>query len=113
MHIANPTQPPKDVFLFTLRPTRPAMLTEGATDAEREVAARHWAYSKELLAQKIIVFAGRTLTVGDDSFATVVIRSPTEADARGIMEADPAVAAGVFQAKLYPYQPMLMGEWPL
>jgi len=28
------------------------------------------------------------------------------------MDADPAVAGGVFRARLFPFQPMLMGEWP-
>jgi hypothetical protein len=32
MHVADPTQPPRGVFAYTLHPRRPAMLTEGATD---------------------------------------------------------------------------------
>ncbi len=112
MHIANPLQPPADVFMYTLHPTRPAMLTEGATDAEKALAAQHWIYSQELLAKKVIVFAGRTMDRTADSFASCVIRAASEAAARAIMESDPAVAGGVFRARLFPYQPMLMGEWP-
>ena len=41
MYVANPMQRPGDVYLYTPRPTRLAMLTEGATDAEKALAARH------------------------------------------------------------------------
>lgn len=88
------------------------MLTDGATDAEQLLAARHWAYSQELLTKGVVVFAGRTLTRDADSFATVVIRAATLEAARAIVEADPAVAGGLFRVRLFPYQPMLMGAWP-
>lgn len=112
MHVADPRQVPTTVFLYTLHPTRLAMLTEGATPDEQALAARHWAYSQELLARGVLVFAGRTLTRDADSFATAVIRAASADEARSIMEADPAVQGGVFRARLFPYQPMLMGEWP-
>ena len=112
MPIADPRQIPSGVYLYTLHPTRLAMLTEGATPEEQQTAARHWIYSQELLKRGAIVFAGRTLTRDESSFATCVIRADSEEAARKIMNDDPAVAAGVFSAKLYPYQPMLMGEWP-
>ena len=112
MFIANPTDVPSGIFAYTLRPTRLAMLSEGPTQAELEVAAEHWTYSQQLLAQDIILFAGRTLTPTEDSFAICVIRSRSEAEARAIMEGDPAVRAGMFIGKLFPYQPMLIADWP-
>lgn len=112
MHVADPRQPPTTVFLYTLHPRRVAMLTEGATPEEQAIAARHWGYSRQLLANGTIVFAGRTLTRDADSFATVVIRAPSMDAARAIAEGDPAVSGGVFSARVFPYQPLLMGEWP-
>ena len=112
MHIADPRQVPSTVFLYTLHPTRLAMLTEGATPAELALAAEHWDYSQELLARGVMIFAGRTLTRDSDSFASAVIRAGSADEARASMEGDPAVKGGVFRARLYPYQPMLMGEWP-
>ena len=112
MRIANPLQVPSGIYLYTLHPTRLAMLTDGATPEEKMTAAHHWAYSQDLLKRGIIVFAGRTLTRDAASFASCVIRAESEAAARKIMGDDPAVAGGVFSAKLYPFQPMLMGEWP-
>jgi uncharacterized protein YciI len=113
MHIADPRQVPATVFLYTLHPARVAMLTEGATPAEQALAAQHWAYSMQLLTEGVIVFAGRTLTRDGDSFASVVIRAASPEAAQSIMEGDPAVADGLFRGRLFPYQPMLMGDWPV
>lgn len=62
MHIANPAQVPPDIFLYTLRPARLAMLTEGPTAEEQGLAGQHWMYSQELLSRGILFFAGRTMT---------------------------------------------------
>lgn len=112
MYVADPRQVPADVFMYTLHPARPAMLVEGPTDEERALAARHWVYSQELLARGLIVFAGRTVDTSPETFATVVIRADSPEEARAIMERDPAVEGGVFRARLFQYQPMLMGAWP-
>lgn len=112
MHIADPRQVPSGIFAYTLHPTRLAMLTEGATAEERTIAAQHWSYSQQLLAQGVLVFAGRTLVSTADSFAMVVVRAASLEAARTMAEADPAVRGGVFRATVYPYQPMLMGAWP-
>jgi uncharacterized protein YciI len=88
------------------------MLTEGATDAEKALAAQHWMYSVDLLKKGAIIFAGRTLDTTAESFAAVVIRANSEAEARKIAESDPAVKGGVFRARVFPYQPMLMGTLP-
>jgi len=110
MFIADPSKKPTDVFLYTLQPTRPAMLTEGATDEEKMMAGLHWAHSIELLKKGVIVFAGRTMITTPDSFASVVIRAKTEDEARAVMSSDPAVLGGLFHAKLYPFQPMLIAS---
>ena len=112
MHIADPQQVPNGVFAYTLHPARLAMLTEGATAEERALAGAHWAYSQRLLAEGVIVFAGRTLAATADSFAIVVVRAPSLGAARAIVDADPALRGGVFRAAVHPFQPMLMGSWP-
>ncbi len=112
MHIADPRQVPSGVFLYTLQPARLAMLTEGPTPEEQALAAQHWAYSQNLLARDVLVFAGRTLNRDPDSFAIAAIRAPSADAAAEILNADPAVAGGVFTARLFPFQPMLMGAWP-
>jgi uncharacterized protein YciI len=113
MFVANPTEVPSGIFAYTLRPTRLAMLSDGPTHAELAIAAEHWTYSQQLLVQDIMIFAGRTLSVTEDSFAICVIRSRSEAEARAIMDGDPAIQAGMFIGRLFPYQPMLIADWPL
>ena len=112
MHIADPRQVPSGIFLYTLHVARLAMLTDGPTAEEQALAARHWAYSQHLLARGVVVFAGRTLNRDADSFAVVAIRAPSVEAAREIVDGDAAVAGGVFTARLFPFQPMLMGDWP-
>ncbi|MEK7952160.1 YciI family protein [Luteolibacter soli] len=112
MYIADPQKLPSGVFLYTLRPVRPAMLAEGPTAEEQALAGAHWQYSIDLLKRGVVVFGGRTMTRDSSSFAPVVIRAASMEAARAIVEGDPAVAGGVFHAEIFPFQPMLMGEWP-
>ena len=112
MHIADPRQVPAGLFLYTLRPVRLAMLTDGATPEEQVLAARHWAYSQELLTRGTLIFAGRTLQRDPTTFAFAIIRASSLEAARSLAEGDPAVAGGVFATDVYPFQPMLMGPWP-
>jgi uncharacterized protein len=112
MYIADPTRPPGDVFLYTLIPTRLAMLTEGATDEEKRLAGLHWAYSQDLLSRGVMLYAGRTLVASEGSFAFAAVRAASLEEARTVFESDPAVAGGVFRGEVYPFQPMLIGSWP-
>jgi uncharacterized protein YciI len=112
MHIADPRQVPAGLFVYTLRPRRLAMLTEGATPDEQALAGRHWAYSQDLLTQGTLIFAGRTLHRDPTTFAFAVIRAPSLDAARAVAEGDPAVVGGVFASEVFPFQPMLMGAWP-
>jgi len=108
MFVADPAKPPSDVFMYTLQPARPAMLREGSSEAEKALAAQHWLYSIDLLKKGLVIFGGRTMTTSDDTFAVTVFRAKSADEARAIMEGDPGVKGGLFRAKLYPYQPMLM-----
>src|SRR5215216_3947990 len=101
MHIADPTQVPTGLFLYTLRPVRIAMLTDGATSDEQALAAQHWKYSQDLLTHGTLIFAGRTLTRDPTTFAFAVVRAPSLAAARGLAEHDPAVAAACLQPKCF------------
>jgi uncharacterized protein YciI len=112
MHIADPRQVPAGLFVYTLRPTRVAMLTEGATPDEQAIAGRHWAYSQDLLTRGDLVFAGRTLNRDAAAFAFAIVRAPSLEAARSIAHGDPGVAGGVFATEVFPFQPMLMGAWP-
>lgn len=112
MHIADARQVPAGLFVYTLHPARAEMLTEGPTPDEQALAARHWVYSQDLLIQGKVIFGGRTLHRDPTTFAFVVIRAPSLEAARAIAESDPAVAGRLFTTEVFPFQPMLMSEWP-
>ena len=112
MHIADPRHVPTGLFIYTLRPARLAMLTDGPTADEQALAGQHWGYSQTLLTQGTLIFAGRTLQRDPTIFALAIVRAASLEAARELAERDPAVAGGVFSADVFPFQPMLMGAWP-
>lgn len=108
--MTNPFLSPATAWMYTLKPLRPAIKTEGPTADEAPIVARHWAHLQELHASGRLIFAGRTLDLGDEGFAMVIVHAPSEAAAREIMDADPGVQGRVFTARLHPYQSLLMGS---
>lgn len=91
-------------YLYRLRPARPAMLSGGPTPEEAATVARHFAYLKDLTERGVVVLAGRTLTADEGTFGIVILAAESEAAARDLMEADPAVQGGVMRAELYPFR---------
>ena len=101
-------------FLYRIQPTRPEMLRDGLTENEAEVVGRHFEYLKQLVSEGVVVMAGRTLNSDESAFGIVVFRAPSQAEARKLMQNDPAVAGGVMHAELFPYRIALLsaGGWP-
>ena len=91
-------------FLYQVRPTRPAMLTGGLTERETQVVGEHFAYLKHLVETGVALMAGRTTETGERTFGIVVFEAGSEAEARRIVEDDPAVKNGVMSAELFPYR---------
>ncbi|WP_232498767.1 YciI family protein [Agromyces humatus] len=96
-----------DTYLYTLRPTRVAMLTDGPTDRENAAAAAHWVRLESEHAAGQVVFAGRTLVNDERNFAAIVFKAGSLEEARAFAEADPAVVAGVFRPEVYRFEAML------
>ena len=99
---------PKPQFIYVLKPTRLAMLTEGSTPEERDTVSRHFAYFKDLTEKGIMILMGRTQNNDESTFGIAVFEAEDESAARQIMENDPAVLGGVMTATLYPYKIALM-----
>lgn len=95
-------------FLYTIKPTRLAMLTEGGTPDENQAMGAHFQYLKELTASGTVILAGPTLVLDERNFGIVVFQAEDEAAARAIMEHDPSVRAGVMHAELYPFRVSLL-----
>jgi uncharacterized protein YciI len=86
--------PPRENFAATM------------TEAEQEAFGRHFAHLQRLLDEGTLVLAGPTL--GPTNTGIAVFRAPDEAAARAIMEADPAITAGVVSGELRPFRVSLL-----
>lgn len=91
-------------FLYRLEPTRPSMLTDGLTAAEREAVAAHVAYLERLAAAGVVLLFGRTQTTDARTFGIVILQAGSRDAAREIMDEDPTVRAGVMRAELFPFR---------
>jgi uncharacterized protein YciI len=100
--------PDTQQFLYKIQPTRPAMLTEGATEQEAAIISQHFNYLRELSEKGVVLLAGRTLNTDESSFGIVILEVDSEAGAQTIVNDDPAVSQGVMRAELYPYRIALM-----
>ena len=88
-------------WIYRIVPTRPEMVGD-ATDEENSIIDEHFGYLQALKAAGILILAGRT-QVEEGTFGITIFEAPDEVSARAVMETDPAVAAGVMSATLYPY----------
>jgi uncharacterized protein YciI len=98
----------KAQFLYVVKATRPAMLTDGPTPAEQATIGAHFVYLQDLTQKGVVILVGRTQTTGPETMGLCIFEADDETAARAIMEKDPAVAAGVMTATLYPYKVALM-----
>lgn len=98
----------KQQFLYVVKPTRPAMLTEGLTNAEQATVGRHFAYLTDLKDKGVVILVGRTQTTGPETMGLCIFEADDENAARAIMDNDPAILDGVMTGTLYPYKVALM-----
>lgn len=95
-------------YLYRLRPTRAAMLSEGPTAEEQRVVGEHFAHLKRLTEQGTVILAGRTLNPDPTGFGIVIFNAASEQAALALMRDDPAVRQGVMSAELFPYRIALL-----
>ena len=86
------------------------MLSEGATPRESELASQHFQYLQGLMAQGKLILAGRTQTADPDGLGIIIFKAESNEAAQAVVDGDPAVANGVFKAKLFPYRVALIAE---
>lgn len=97
-------------YIYVIRPTRPAMLTEGPNQAEKEALGGHIEHLNTLAREGVVLLAGRTQTADENTFGIVIFKAGSYGEAQRLMESDPAVSAGVMQANLYPYKVAVLSE---
>lgn len=91
-------------WIYTLKPTRLEMVTEGPTEKEMKVITSHAAWLGRLAEAGTVRFFGRTQGAGEATFGIVVFEAPNEAAARAIMVADPAVNGELMSAELQSFK---------
>lgn len=91
-------------WLYVLRLTRPEMLTSGPTAEEQATVGRHAAHCEALGKAGVMLMVGRTQVRTPDTTGLAVFLAKDEAEARRIMESDPAIKEGVMRGELFPYQ---------
>jgi uncharacterized protein YciI len=87
-------------WIYLLRPPRQPFIDD-MTDEERAIMSEHADYLHGLLEQGRLVLAGPSL---GPVFGVAVFEARDEADARAVMEADPAVKSGLQKAELSPFR---------
>ena len=97
-------------YLYTIKPTRLAMLTDGGTNEEGTVLSEHYNHLQKLTSEGTVILAGRTQTIGPETFGIVIFYAQDDDKAEALVAADPAVAHGVMQAELFPYRIALMAQ---
>lgn len=91
-------------FLYRLTPCRPTLGFD-ATPEEQAVVGAHFNYLKALLAEGKLIMAA---PAADYSFGLTIFEAESEAEARTIMDGDPAVQKGVMTAELIPLKIALL-----
>jgi Uncharacterized protein conserved in bacteria len=95
-------------WIYRIVPTRAEMVAD-ATERESELVGAHFAYLVEIRDRGVLILAGRTQEVVG-TFGIAIFEAEDEAAARALMEGDPAVAGGVFEASLHPYAVAMAGD---
>ena len=97
-------------FLYVLQVTRPAMLTDDPTEAEMTAVGEHFAYLQKLMAEGVLIMAGRTQTTHPETMGLAIFNADSIEEATRIKDADPVIVKGVMTATVYPYSVALIKE---
>lgn len=91
-------------FSYLLKPVRLAMLREGPTAEEAALVQEHFLYLENLVAEGVVLMAGRTLTTDERTFGIAILQAKSEAHAAELMDNDPAVKQKLMLAELFPFR---------
>lgn len=91
-----------------LKLTPRLLQAENWTPADEAVVGDHFARLQRLLAEGVLILAGKTDGLDTNTFGLVIFEAADEPTAQALMASDPAVAGGIMTATLYPYSVALM-----
>lgn len=102
-----PKTPELRAWVIFLEPVRAEMVS-APTPAEEATVSEHFAYLKRLRDEGILVLAGPSLE--PPQVGIVIFRAVDRPQAERILAADPAVAGGVFRARMQEMKLSLLGK---
>jgi uncharacterized protein len=88
-------------FVYRLIPPRPTFGADDMTEAEAGVMERHAAYWAQQLANGTAVVFGPVADPAGN-WGLAVVEADTEADARALRDADPAITSGLATVEILP-----------
>ena len=91
---------PLPQFICFLTPTREGM-PDDPTPEESSAVMAHFNYYKDLHAQGTLILAGRTQSAPHTGI--MIFEADDDHAAQQIVNNDPAIIAGVFNARIQPY----------
>lgn len=97
-------------WLFVIRPSREAMISEGPTEQEMQLVGQHFAYWQDLTTRGVAFVVGRQQQSDPIPEGYAIYQAETEEEAKAIANNDPAVAHGVFKHQVFPYFVALLGD---
>ncbi|MBP7866887.1 MAG: hypothetical protein KA419_13170 [Acidobacteria bacterium] len=93
-------------YVYILRLV-PRLLDDQAwTDKDNAIVGSHFEHLRRLTLEGTVILAGRTLEA--TPLGIVVFEAPSDAEARKIMESDPAVAGGIMTGEVHPFRVALL-----
>jgi uncharacterized protein YciI len=98
----------KQHFLIRIEPVR-AGFVDSPTKEEAQAMGAHFAYLKKLLADGKLIVAGPSVN-GPKTFGIILVEVENEAEAKAILEGDPAYKAGVQKGEVLPFRMALLRE---
>ena len=99
----------KKQFIYVLKLIPALYQPENWTEKEEDIVSRHFAKLQDLLRYGKLILAGKTSGRDDEkTFGIVILEVESKEEALAIMNDDPAVAAGVMTAELFPYHVALI-----
>ena len=100
----------KKLYLYKIEPTRPEMLTVGATDEEDAIMGEHFAYLKAATADGTIFLAGPSFRSDGSGMGITIFEAADDSAAEAFMGGDPAVQKGVMTAEWLHFKLSLLGN---
>lgn len=98
----------KEQYAIVLKPVPRLLEAANWTEEDNQAVASHFQRLKAFTETGKVILAGRTLNEDATQFGLIIVEVGSEAEAREIMDQDPAVKAGVMTAELFPYRVALM-----